>query len=76
MTDVWKKISWFEITLEVNKDRLFYIKSGDEALIPRMYGPYRLVDAKRRTMRNIKGNEFMHYAEDFWVKKGLDDEST
>jgi len=69
MAEIYKKISWFEIGLDVNKDRLFYIKSGAGAVVNRMYGPYRLVDAKKRIMKNSKGNEFMHYAEDFYVKE-------
>jgi len=75
MKNIFKKITWFEIGLEVNKDRLFYIKSGDGALIPRMYGPYRLIDASKRTMKNKLGNEFMHYAEDFWIKEEVEDAS-
>lgn len=62
------KISWFEIGLEVNKSRAFFIK-GTQLGVVRFYGPYALHSHHRREMKNIKGNVFMHYAEDFYFLK-------
>jgi hypothetical protein len=62
-----KKISWFEIGLEINKDKEYWIKSVQFGEDQTFYGPYNLVDPVRRVMKNKKGNEFMHYAEDFYI---------
>ena len=62
----FKKISWFEIALEINKTRSYYIK-GIKPGIEHYYGPYKLHDSNRKEMKNVKGNVFMHMAEDFYI---------
>jgi hypothetical protein len=62
-----RKISWFEIGLEINKYKEYWINSVPSGKDQTFYGPYRLVDPVRRIMENKKGNKFMHYAEDFYI---------
>jgi len=74
---MFKKISWFEMALECNKDKSYYIKGTVlEAYDPlnpekyrkdHYYGPYTVHNANRRMMMNLQGNTFMHYAEDFYI---------
>jgi len=37
---------------------------GGVIQIGKAYGPYQVFEPERRTLRNVKGNIFMHYAED------------
>jgi len=73
MYSTYLPISWFEIGLEVNKDKKFFIKGNAFGEV-HFYGPYTLVDAHRRIMKNAKGNEFMHYAEDFYYLDDKEDD--
>ena len=66
--DLFLKISWFEIGLEINRDKEFYIK-GIRDKKPYFHGPYFLEDYDRRIMMNEKGNSFMNYPEHFYIRR-------
>jgi hypothetical protein len=55
----YKHITWFEA-----KDGQEVWLQGRALDLPHAYGPHTVVSKHRRTLRNVKGNEFMHYAED------------
>ena len=63
----YRHIKWSSVK---NKDEVFLQGrsfQGRSFIEPHAYGPYVVEDASRRTLRNSKGNEFMHYAEDLII---------
>ena len=59
----FESITWFEV-----KDGQEVFLMGTHEGVARPYGPYTVESQSRRTLKNKKGNIFMHYAEELLIK--------
>jgi len=66
--DQFVKIGWNDMMTDKYENHDFYI-GGKKFGKVHYYGPYKIVDSKRRMMKNRKDQIFVHHGDDFYVRK-------